>query len=108
MNHAAASALIQAQLNGVRQIKWRTRDGEGGRCATAVLNEAGLMEPLTKRKIEACPECGATSTETAGALTGYRIPIRIVDEATLVVHLNNDHGWDFIKIARCLEDPEAA
>jgi hypothetical protein len=101
MNHAAAEALVQAQLNGVRQIKGAIADGTGGYCAMGVIFCAGVsLNHLYEIHVDECPECGATSDGY------YQRPIST--QYDVVVHLNNDHGWSFLDIARKLEDSEAA
>ena len=89
MNDLARETLTQAALDGVRQIKGWFKDDRGGFCALGVLKfnllcvekwcveKYGLSAPCME-----CPECGALYTEPG-----------------LVVHLNDDHNWDFLMIA---------
>ena len=119
MDERAASALIAAAMRGDRQVKGGLIDSLGGRCAIGVIEAAGALSGL-KESVKACPFCGATKTWTTGVAQemgspkpepeflplGERAPFiarfRIRSEAMLVVHLNNDHEWDFLTIARKL------
>jgi hypothetical protein len=97
MNQQQADALIDAGMTGVRQLRNRGTDNAGGYCAAALLYVRGLLGELEKTEIAQCPECAATRY-TDGGQPG----VRLRNEMNLIVHLNNDHEWDFISIARKL------
>jgi hypothetical protein len=93
----AVSALVTAAMNGTRQIKGMHHDDAGGRCALGVMpDEVAWGLGLVILRPRACPACGA---RTQSLHLGQ--PIANVDD--LVMHLNNDHAWDFLSIARKME-----
>lgn len=90
MNERGRNALRQAALDGVRQIFNALLDERGGRCAVGVLHDA-LPNCLydwsyygLDRRMDACPTCGL-----AGEF----------DEFTILVHGNDYHHFDFLKLA---------
>ena len=93
MNDRAREALVAAGLKGVRQIKGALYDPRGGRCAMGVIQEAGAWDVSLRRPLDGCPECGAKHQT-------YHASMPIRTEEDLIIHLNNDHGWDFLTIAR--------
>ena len=96
MNERGKSALINAQLRGVRQIKGRLFDGEGGMCAGGVLCvEAGMCDQVGRWVIGENPN-----------RRGYLVGLFALDRSELeeMVNMNNVLGYDFIKIARELPD----
>ena len=59
------------------------------------------MKRWPLRAVDGCPECGADEqTFHPGA--------PIACEWSLLVHLNNDHGYNFAKIAEIMPDDEVA
>jgi len=101
-----ADALIDAAMRGVRQIKGTFEDEFGGRCAIGAMFPSGesMYTPVA-----ACPFCGATQTWTGVATSMGQAPpssemltLPLRDVTALVIHLNNDHEWDFLTIARKL------
>ena len=98
MNEQAREALLTAAMNGTPQIKGNLRDLKGGFCAMGVLCDTFGLDNLAvdaglNQMVDGCPECGATTqTWHAGNL--------IATETSLVIHFNNDHGFDFLTIAR--------
>lgn len=96
MTEEQATVLIEASLQGVRQIKGALWDPDGGFCALGLL-EARLgqksLRSLYATPVHGCPECGARRDARRFGIN---------TEAMLIVHLNNDHGWSFLDIARKL------
>jgi len=94
MNQAARDALRAAALAGVKQLRdGQVRDGRGGLCAMGVLEEAGLKLELARMhdtRVDGCHLCGAAKQPC-----GWRI----TSEISLLCHVNNDHGLDFIGVA---------
>lgn len=99
MNAKGVEALTKAAMDGVRQIKGAFADSEGGLCAVGVLATAAGLKvcpaAVDRERVASlyeladmtrCPECGH----------GYAFG------ASLVEHLNDDHGIDFLGIARKL------
>ena len=96
MNERGRTALISAQMRGVRQIKYRLMDGDGGFCAGGVLLEAiGYLKHA--EEVGICQAC-------AKMLEAFGMDKH---EWTSMVNMNNVLGYDFIKIARELPDTEA-
>ena len=94
MKQVAKDVLRQAWMDNVRQIKGRTSDGRGGYCAMGLLDEAKIsIISLRPKSIQQCPVC---FSET------YKFIIH--SEMELVVHYNDDHGYDFAKIAELMPD----
>ena len=95
MNERGKSALINAQLRGVRQIKGRLFDGEGGMCAGGVLCvEAGMCDQVGRWVI------GENNSRD------YLVVVFALDRSEWqeMIRMNNVLGYDFIKIARELPD----
>ena len=96
MNRLAVDALVDAQLRGVRQIKYALYDYLGGMCAGGVLitalGERWNIESIAgMRQCVECPHnCGYPE----------------VDEWSIMVHMNNYHNSSFLEIARKLEHVE--
>lgn len=96
MNDRGRQALIDAQLQGIPQIRHKLYDGKGGLCAAGVLYVAhGLItregRRTTKHIHGVYPEFGMTPDE-------WGQMIRMND--------NDNLGYDFIKIAWELPDTE--
>jgi hypothetical protein len=94
VNDRAREVLIQAAMNGLRQITGRAFDADDGRCALGALWEAlpdkshfamQRVYELDMARDTECPECG--KRQYAG-------------EVGLIEHLNDDHRFDFLTIAR--------
>jgi hypothetical protein len=105
MNERGAEVLEAAAMKGTKQIKGRRSDGLDGYCALGILDAArtrnvrqefGLTTPVS-----GCPECGAMVHPGP-----YNPGMPIADEDSLIAHLNNDHDWDFLTIARKLGPSE--
>lgn len=97
MNEQAAAALVSAALRGVRQIMGALFDGAGGMCAGAVLMTAAAKTQKWDAEVDrvwagmdkpaSCPhDCGFSA----------------LYEWTVMVHMNDVHGDDFLTIARKL------
>ena len=84
MNERAREVLVRAALDGVTQIRDRTRDEHGGRCAAGVLLEHATGRPLWGGvdPVRVWKTFGMTATEW-----------------TEMIRLNNA-GVDFLTIAR--------
>src|SRR5262245_45302156 len=111
MNQEAADALVAAGLAGMRQIKGALTDLKGGFCALGLLQRAGIFDETLFEPVDQCPECGARTTWSSGTgispsgeirVNDIRLSLDICVERDLIIHLNNDHGMDFIGIARKL------
>jgi hypothetical protein len=89
VNEQAALALYEAERRGVRQVRGKLADYEGGMCAAEVLIRANLYSDRLAevRTMLVCPLCGKTRF--------------------LIIHLNDDHGLTFSEIARKL-GPDSA
>lgn len=99
MNAKGVEVLTKAAMDGVRQIRGAFADADGGRCALGVLADAAgvtydgdyilhgvrLQREYGLDRDTQCPECGTR-------VPGYGI----------VSHLNDEHGIDFLGIARKL------
>lgn len=102
MNGKAADMLRKAQMDGVPQIKGHY----GSSLTTGVcgLGALGFREEISVRQTRAlmkkysldghaghavCPECGC----------GFS------NQASVIAHMNDNHGFDFITIANKLHDP---
>jgi hypothetical protein len=109
MNERAAAALVDAAMRGVRQIKGHLDDPYGGRCAGGVVIEA-IFGPIDVRTLwnADCIRMIAplfTERDTCPHECGWKVGRRIFllpKEWTVMVHMNNDHDDDFLKIARTL------
>lgn len=92
MNERGQSALIHAQMQGVKQIKGRLWDGQGGFCAGGVLlKELGGGVGLF-----------ASVADFADAYAAFGM----TPEEWVEMVLMNNRGADFIKIARELANTE--
>lgn len=107
MNEQGAEVLVQAALQGRSHGRRAYRDPDtGARCAMGFLAEAAgvgvsrkhLERPLNelydlRRDLDmSCPDgCG----------------LGFSDEECLIIHLNDEHEWDLLSIARKL-GPDAA
>lgn len=104
MNEKAIAALVDAAMRGVRQIRYRLNDNQGGFCAVGVISAANAQwSGMYDKRFHGCPFCGILNDAY------YKMPIH--SEAVLIIHLNNDHEWDFLTIARKMESlstPEPA
>lgn len=97
MNERGKQALVNAQMRGVRQLRGRLYDGEGGFCAGGVLLEAmGLMDR----------DGWIGSLPNGTTLSVFQVFGLDEHEWERMVTMNNA-GADFIKIARELPDSEA-
>ena len=100
MNKLAKDILMAAAMRGQKQT-YEMYEDEEGLCALGVLgfrfNQSdAAREGLKKRfalrsNVEdvACPECGRSGEERAAA----------AQQISLLVHLNDDHRFDFLTIA---------
>lgn len=80
MNTRGRDALVQAALNGIRQLRdGRVTDNDGGRCALGVLCDYG----------EYPRDFMVTHAEATG-----------------IIHANDVLGWDFLTIAQKFHNPE--
>ena len=102
MNDLARDTLRQAALSGVKQITGRLRDKAGGLCALAVLGfyDYCLVGPLERlygmsKDPVWCPICDNAGEPRSG-------------EWSLISHLNDRHGCDFLKIAELMPRNEDA
>lgn len=102
MNERGFDALVAAALSGQRQIRGKLSDTTG-LCALGVLydtlyprnmrggleaNEDDVVSSFElSREASKCPDCEA-----------------ILTEASMLVHLNDVHEWDFLTIARKLRE----
>ena len=93
MNEAAREKLIRAQMAGVEQVKGRLGEGKA-LCAIGVLLNWENWRMAHWKDLETrwgvsfsqavpCPECGERRRE-----------------ANLIAHLNDEHEFDFLTIAR--------
>jgi hypothetical protein len=94
MNNEARDLLVSAWLRGVKQIRYRLADADGGRCAMGVLMEA-LGVPLTVMDVRFRTE----ETEAAHALVRKAYDLTR-EEVLDVTRRNNELGQDFLTIAR--------
>ena len=101
MNRKAYDLLVAAALRGQKQAYGQYEDEDGGLCALGVLGwrramPASSLEEemqfaracaqrvgLYRSPLTACPECASTRTT----------------ETNLLIHLNDDHKFDFLTIA---------
>jgi hypothetical protein len=94
MNQAGRDALRAAGLAGVPQLQGQLRDKAGGRCAFGVLEDAcgqatqGLIGfyGMGIAPIHRCPLCKSEKPH-------------LRREGNLMLHLNDRHRCDFLKIA---------
>lgn len=97
MNQEARDKLVEAELNGVRQVKG-TFVNNDGRCALGVLgfsetNNKSLQEKYDFKDV--APTCPFLSTNL------HRISCHWpITEMQLVSHLNDCHDLSFLDIAR--------
>ena len=101
MNQLAKDVLRKAWLDGTPQIKGRLFDGQGGMCAWGVLGAAlGYTTGITFYASL------SMIRRTYNLLSARRVPCsfcaKTYDEGGLLVHWNNDHGFDFGKIAELM------
>jgi hypothetical protein len=100
----ARDALRQAALKGIPQIIGRTHEGLG-RCALGVIEDAGISRMDLDSPVTSCHLCGATKTWSIDKNDPENwFPIEA--ENSLIVHLNNDHGLDFLAIAEKMPSEE--
>ena len=100
MNGKAADVLRQAQMDGVPQIKGHYGSSlTTGVCGLGALGFRDDTSPLETRRLIReyglepagdCPQCNRRFFH---------------NQADLIAHLNDDHGFDFITIANKLHDP---
>lgn len=95
MNNRGRQALIDAQMRGVRQVKFNLY-WDGGFCAGGVLLLDGGFLDMYGRMLR---NWVAKDVHKMFSMTH--------DEWTHMVHMNNVKGYDFIKIANELPDTEA-
>ena len=97
MNQQARDVLRQAWLDGVPQIFNRRSDSKGGYCVAGVLWDLYHVSWHNYKEVSSCPVCGTTKYTNAG------IPNHLLrTEVDLLVHYNNDHKFDFGKIAEIM------
>jgi len=88
VNDKAREALVQAALQGTRQITGAFRDDDDGRCALGVLYDAmGVEFPTVCMSVELREQLCIT----------YDISN---DEGSDIVNANDILKWDFLTIAR--------
>ena len=102
MNQAAKDALRKAWLDGVRQIKGGLYDGEGF-CALGVLWDL-MGRPSTNLDKDMNTRFGLCADPKRCPNCGYAIG----NEFRLIIHMNDEHGFDFAKIAGLMPDDEVA
>jgi hypothetical protein len=100
MNEEARELLVQAALEGRKQIKYAMHDGEGGSCAVGILHEA---LHATYADAVACMEEHRSCWYQAERRFGINL-----SESTDIVGANDDKGWDFLTIARKVGRDEEA
>ena len=88
MRQRAKDVLRAAALSGVRQLRGKMFDAQGGRCA------AGLLVDLCPEELTHLLHAPATTCELCGQ------PMR--SEGYLMLHLNDWHALDFLAIAEKL------
>lgn len=91
MNDLARETLIEAELKGVRQIRKKLADRDGGLCAMGVL----------ARKFE---EAGGDILLNDGEFHQYFGLSS--QEVITIVRANDVFGWSFLDIARKVGIPE--
>jgi len=121
MNQKGIDALVNAGLKGIKQIKHRLYDGDGGYCAMGILiyqseimyiPQNGFLMPVGTNRNE--QEVFKLDGSRSGKFTctcghdyweGNWEPgtEHVFHERSYIVHLNNDHDMDFVGIARKLE-----
>ena len=101
MNDIARQKLIDAALAGVRQIKGKYADDEGGLCALGVL---GMREHHILHWEERIREAGLDPSIAYACPHGCKSESKkgLFGEGGLVVHLNDKHDYDFLAIANKL------
>lgn len=98
MNSRAADALRAAALLGVPQIKHQRADQHGGRCALGVIGEALFGDTESSQYAD-------MGLDLYGRFPCHAGCSKVMDwRVEVVTHLNNVHGWDFLKIANTLEE----
>lgn len=110
MNELGRERLREAAIKNVRQIKFKSFDDDGGYCATGWLAYVNGEMSWTWHqydlygRIDGCPECKA---KTRSYEDGFGTII-IDSELQLMVHYNNEHGYDWLQIAKAMpvtDDP---
>lgn len=110
MNTKAREALVAAALSGRLQITGRFhREGvDAGDCALGILHELDPPHnPLCCSRTALSPAnhvIGLSNTKHGCPVKGCTV---YIGEASLVVHLNDQHKWDFLTIARKFPGGEA-
>lgn len=100
MKPVLADMLREAALKGVPQIKGTYQDGFGY-CAMGIIR----FHLATLAQIAAYDEL-----RTMGVVHSCPAPNRFcrymtyATEEAIIVHLNDQHGWDFLTIANKLEE----
>ena len=110
MNQEARDKLVEAELQGVKQIRGQLGEQGKAQCAMGVLfyalvsrgyvftRKSWVAEYGLDKHAPACPFMD-TELENRECLT------LLVNEAQLVVHLNDDHELSFLDIARKFPEP---
>ena len=98
MNTKAREALVAAALSGRPQIRGRYHREDGlGDCALGILHELDPSHTLLICGVENHAAIGLTDTPVKCPVEGCQRRLR---EVGLVAHLNDEHEWDFLTIAR--------
>ena len=99
MNELARQKLIEAALSGVRQIKGRYHDDDGGRCAMGVLGVRSSEIGQQSNVDQVCKTYGVGIHSDDERLPCPGCGRMYVAEIVLIIHLNDDHDLDFLEIA---------
>ena len=96
MNERAREVLVQAGLRGITQIRGQRHDYRGGACALGVLHL-----PLHDWNADEAMKCYADGVSVPcwadRVAAEYDLSQELEDA---IVRANDDHGWDFLTIAR--------
>ena len=112
MNQEAVDVLVAAALAGRRQVYGRLSTSGGGRCALGFLCEAaGLVheDGSVYYKPEILGRYGLSPrlrVNPMGNDVACLTCSGALHEPTLITHLNDDHEWDLLTIARKLGPSE--
>ena len=105
MNQEARDMLVEAELRGVKQIRF-TLTRQEGRCALGVLGfRLGLAEPDIDKLLS---KYGFLEREVTCPFIDSDLEMnscRPLLEVSLVAHLNDDHQLSFLDIARKFPEP---
>jgi hypothetical protein len=106
MNERAVEVLVKAALGGVPQARGKYVSGRKV-CALGALGFRGPGQQPNQDVLALAREFGLRTDRVACPLCD-EAEFRVHgDEASIVMHMNDDHGADFLTIARKL-GPDAA